>query len=79
MDGRQQGQAGTLVVTDHHGRTVLPGHPERTFVVCENSDGSVLLSPVQPSSDAQAEYDTNGELRGLLARAMVSRTVRRHR
>ncbi len=68
-----------LVQTDARSRAVLPGHPNRRFLLRENSDGSILLEPVRIVSEAQAEYDATPELQDLLARATRSETVRRRR
>ena len=68
-----------LVETDARSRVVLPGHPEQRFLVHENEDGSLLLQPARVVTEAQAEYDSNPELRDLLARAAASPTVRRTR
>ena len=68
-----------LVQTDARSRVVLPGHPDRRFLLRENSDGSILLEPVRIVSEAQAEYDATPELQDLLARATQSKTVRRLR
>lgn len=68
-----------FVETDSRSRAVLPGRPNQRFVMRENPDGSVLLQPAQVVTDAQHEFDTDPELRGLLARAIASPTVRRAR
>jgi len=68
-----------LIEADDRGRMVLPGHPHQKFLVQENSDGSVLLLPVWVRSQAQAEVDESPALRGLLARAARSTTVRKSR
>lgn len=68
-----------LVQTDARSRVVLPGYPDRRFLLRENSDGSILLEPVRVVSEAQAEYDATPELQDLLARAGQSSTVRRRR
>jgi hypothetical protein len=44
-----------------------------------NADGSILLQPARVVTDAQQEYDSDPELRDLLARAAASPTVRRTR
>ena len=44
-----------------------------------NEDGSILLQPARIITDAQQEYDSDPELRDLLARAAASPTVRRTR
>ena len=67
------------VDTDSKSRVVLPGHPNQTFVVQENPDGSLLLQPARVVTEAQLEYDTNPELRELLERAAGSATVRGRR
>lgn len=66
-----------LVHTDARSRVVLPGHPDRTFLMTEQSDGSVLLEPAVVVSEAQREYDATPELQELLARATASPGVRR--
>lgn len=68
-----------LVETDGRSRVVLPGHPDRKFLMIEQSDGSLLLEPAVIVSAAQAEYDSTPELQDLLARATASPTVRRSR
>ncbi len=68
-----------LVETDARGRAVLPGRPNERFVLRENPDGSLLLQPARIVTEAQYEYDTDPELRELLARATASPTVRRAR
>lgn len=69
----------TLIETDARSRVVLPGHPNQKFVVQENSDGSILLLPARVVTEAQLEYDESPELRDLLARAALSKTVRKSR
>lgn len=69
----------TYVTTDDRSRVVLPGHPNATFLLRENSDGSLLLEPARVVSEAQAEYDRDPALRELLERAQSSATVRRRR
>ncbi|MBM3686101.1 MAG: hypothetical protein FJW85_03760 [Actinobacteria bacterium] len=68
-----------LVETDGRSRVVLPGHPDRKFLMIEQSDGSLLLEPAIVVSAAQAEYDSTPELQDLIARATASPTVRRPR
>ncbi|WP_193606146.1 hypothetical protein [Mycobacteroides abscessus] len=68
-----------LVETDSRSRAVLPGRPNERFVLRENPDGSLLLQPARVVTEAQHEYDTDPELRELLARATASPTVRRAR
>lgn len=69
----------TVVETDGRSRVVLPGHPNKRFVIRENADGSLLLQPARVVTDAQLEYDSDPELRDLLSRATASPTVRRTR
>lgn len=69
----------TMIETDNRSRVVLPGHPSQKFVVQENADGSILLLPARVVTEAQLEYDQNGPLQDLLARAAASRTVRKRR
>lgn len=69
----------TTVETDDRSRVVLPGHPNKRFIVRENADGSILLQPARVVTEAQHEYDSDPELRDLLARATASPTVRRAR
>ena len=69
----------TIVETDGRSRVVLPGHSNQRFILHENSDGSLLLQPARVITEAQAEYDSDPELRALLARASESRTVHRRR
>lgn len=68
-----------FVETDGRSRAVLPGRPNERFVMRENPDGSLLLQPARVVTDAQHEFDTDPELRELLARAAASPTVRRTR
>lgn len=68
-----------MIETDSRSRVVLPGHPEETFLMQENADGSILLQPARVVTAAQLDYDENSELRALLARAADSPTVRRRR
>lgn len=68
----------TIVIeTDNRSRVVLPGHANQRFVVQEHEDGSILLQPAVVVSEAQFEYDSNPELRELLARAAKSPTAKR--
>ena len=69
----------TYVTTDDRSRVVLPGHPNETFLLRENADGSLLLEPASVVSEAQAAYDADPALRELLERAQTSKTVRRRR
>ena len=73
----QHRDAMTLIKTDAASQVVLPGHPEQTFAMRENSDGSILLLPAKLVTVAQLEYDQTPELRDLLARAAASSTVLR--
>lgn len=73
----EEGRNSMMVETDTRSRVVLPGHPNQRFMVRENADGSLLLQPARVVTEAQHEYDTDPELRELLARASASRTVRR--
>ena len=66
-----------VITTDSRSRAVIPGHPERTFIVRENEDGSLLMQPARVISEAQYEYDTSPELQELLAKAAASPTVHR--
>ena len=68
-----------FVTTDDRSRVVLPGHPNATFLLRENADGSLLLEPASVVSEAQAVYDRDPALRDLLDRAVASATVRRRR
>ncbi|WIM89750.1 hypothetical protein PT015_10160 [Candidatus Mycobacterium wuenschmannii] len=68
-----------LVKTDSQGRIVLRGHPNQRFLVHENSDGSLLLRPVDVDATAQGEFDSDPESQMLLARAAASSTIRRVR
>ena len=68
-----------LVETDGRSRVVLPGHANQRYLVYENADGSLLLQPATVVTEAQHEYDSDPELRELLARATASPTVRRAR
>lgn len=70
-----------IVETDGDGRVVLPGHPDRRFLLREKEDGSILLQPASVVTEVQHEFDATPELRELLSAAMSSPTVRkiRHR
>jgi hypothetical protein len=68
-----------MVETDNRSRVVLPGHPNQQFLLRENADGSLLLQPARMVTEAQHEYDSDPELRDLLARAAAAPTVRRAR
>ncbi|MGB7982311.1 MAG: hypothetical protein WCF36_16135 [Candidatus Nanopelagicales bacterium] len=68
-----------LVETDARSRIVLPGHPNKRFVLQEQEDGSILLQPALVTTRAQAEYDNDPELQALLGRATRSSTVQRSR
>jgi hypothetical protein len=68
-----------LVETDGRSRAVLPGRANQRFVMRENPDGSLLLQPARVVTDAQHEFDSDPELRQLLARAAASPTVHRKR
>jgi len=68
-----------VVETDGRSRVVLPGHPNQRYLLRVNADGSLLLQPARIVTEAQQEYDTNSELRDLLARAAKAPTVRRTR
>jgi hypothetical protein len=68
-----------LIETDARSRAVLPGRPNQRFLMRVNDDGSILLQPARVVTDAQQEYDTDPELRDLLARAAASPTIRRTR
>ena len=68
-----------LVETDSRSRVVIPGHGNQRFLVQENADGSLLLQPAVVVTEAQHEYDSDRELRELLARATASPTVHRSR
>ena len=69
----------TIVSTDARSRVVLPGHPNRLFLLRENADGSLLLEPANVVSESQAQYDHDPELQALLDHAQQSPTVRRRR
>ena len=69
----------TVIETDSRSRAVIPGHSNQRFVVQENEDGSILLQPARIVTEAQLEYDSDPELRDLLARAAGTSTVRRAR
>ena len=68
-----------LIETDARSRVVLPGDASQRFLMRVNEDGSILLQPARVVTDAQQEYDSDPELRDLLARAAASPTVRRTR
>jgi hypothetical protein len=68
-----------LIETDARSRAVLPGRPNQRFLMRVNDDGSILLQPARVVTDAQQEYDSDPELRDLLARAAASPTIRRTR
>ena len=69
----------SLVETDDGSRAVLPGRTNQRFMMRENPDGSLLLQPARVVTDAQFEFDSDPELRELLARAAAAPTVRRAR
>jgi hypothetical protein len=69
----------TLIETDGRSRVVLPGHANEKFLMIEQPDGSLLLQPAVVVTAAQADYDSDPELRDLLDRAMASDTVTRRR
>jgi hypothetical protein len=69
----------TIISTDARSRVVLPGHPNRLFLLRENADGSLLLEPASVVSESQEQYDQDPALKALLARALTSPTVRRRR
>jgi hypothetical protein len=68
-----------LIETDARSRAVLPGRPNQRFLMRVNDDGSILLQPARVVTAAQQEYDSDPELRDLLARAAASPTIRRTR
>lgn len=68
-----------FVETDDRSRAVLPGRPNQRFLMRENPDGSLLLQPAEIVTNAQHEFDSDPELRDLLARAAAAPTVRRAR
>jgi hypothetical protein len=67
------------IETDARGRAVLPGHPSQRFLMRVNEDGSILLQPARLEKQAPSEFDSDPELRDVLARAGASPTVRRPR
>jgi hypothetical protein len=69
----------TIVSTDARSRVVLPGFPNRMFLLRANEDGSLLLEPAHIVSEAQAQYDADPALQDLLERAQQSPTVGRRR
>ena len=69
----------TLIETDGRSRAVIPGHRNQRFLLQEDEDGSLLLQLASVVTDAQLEYDSDPELRALLARAAQSSTVHRSR
>lgn len=69
--------AGILVQTDARGRVTLPGQKNKSFLLEENEDGSVVLQPAVVVSQAQYEYDNDPALRAMLAEAMTSPRVGR--
>ena len=68
-----------LIETDGRSRAVIPGHMNQRFLLQEDEDGSLLLQLASVVTDAQLEYDSDPELRALLARAAQSSTVHRSR
>ena len=68
-----------LIQTDSRGRAVLPGHPNKRYLMRENEDGSILLQPATVLTVAQHEFQSTPELQDLLARATAAPTVRRLR
>lgn len=69
----------TLVETDARSRVVLPGHSNQRYILEELPDGILRLIPAIVMTESQLEYETNANLRDLLARAAASPTVRRAR
>ncbi len=69
----------SFIETDDRSRVVLTGHPNQSFVIRENEDGSILLQPARVVTVAQMEYDESPELQKLLTRAAASKTVQRPR
>ena len=69
----------SIIETDERSRVVLTGHPNQSFVIRENEDGSILLQPARIVTDAQLEHDESPELQELLSRAAASKTVERLR
>jgi hypothetical protein len=39
-----------VVITDERGEAELPGHPNQEFLMREQSDGSIMLTPVNQSA-----------------------------
>jgi hypothetical protein len=68
-----------FIQTDGRGRVVLPGHPDKRYLMRENEDGSILLQPATAVTVAQHEFQSTPELLDLLARATAAPTVRRVR
>jgi hypothetical protein len=68
-----------LIETDARSRAVLPGRPNQRFLMRVNEDGSILLQPAHIETDAQLEFDSDPELRNLLARSAASPTIHRPR
>ncbi|WP_116115779.1 hypothetical protein [Austwickia chelonae] len=68
-----------IVQTDSRGRVALSGRKNQYFLKTELPDGTVVLKPGQFVTDAQREYETCEELRGLLSEAAPSPTVRHAR
>lgn len=69
----------SIIETDERSRVVLTGHPNQSFVIRENEDGSILLQPARIVTEAQLEHDESPELQELLSRAAASKTVQRSR
>jgi hypothetical protein len=69
----------SIIETDERSRVVLTGHPNQSFVIRENDDGSILLQPARVITEAQLEYDESSDLQELLSRAAASKTVQRPR
>lgn len=53
--------------------------PHQRFVLTEQSDGSPLLQSAVVVTAAQDEYNRDPELQALLAQAVESRAINRHR
>jgi len=68
-------RAELLVSTDAQSRLVLSGHPNQRYLKRETSDGVIVLEPAVVVSVAQHQYDTNPDLRAVLAEAKAAPTV----
>lgn len=69
----------TFVETDNRGRVVLPGKPNKRYLMRENEDGIIVLQPATVVTMAQHEFQSTPALQDLVARATATPTVHRVR